>query len=498
MIKRRESGKILIIIAILVFLTVMMAGFFLYLNSDSVQLRRQLDLGQKYLEEQNYEQAIVAFDKAIGIDPMRVDAYLGLAEAYEKMGDYDMALETLQKGYDRTGDERILEVIETLELTLEENSQMNLSEVQETEKREIEEQEIITNIEFNEADWGDSAIITAYSEDGDIVWKYETPQYEPAELSSVSEIGQKNDKYYFVQGGDVVALDIQTGDIIWENSDFGGGGGSSALGENAIYLCGYYGPDFYAVSYDGDTLTHIEHFTPDSGWAYEIKILDGKAAVYCDLPENMVFYVDLETYQAGTESYMNGDESWKGAYVQFINEQEALYDAFTGERMEYYKLVDINNDDIPELYIDFRSFAGGAVICTYSGNSLKSQHMSSYGFSYIEGQNLFLDTGGHMDAYHDTIYSIIDGTFVEQCHGYYGAEDNSNVQIDADGEPVYTYSWNDIPVTKEEYEKQRNSFYDEQQSISPFDDVVYDENNHMINKNGLCNYQEIMEAIVSY
>lgn len=37
----------------------------LILNSDERKLNRQLQLGQKYLEEMDYEQAIVAFDEAI-------------------------------------------------------------------------------------------------------------------------------------------------------------------------------------------------------------------------------------------------------------------------------------------------------------------------------------------------------------------------------------------------------------------------------------------------
>ncbi len=106
--KQSSRRKImLIIIAILAVLIAVVAGILMYLNSDAVQLQRQLDLGQKYLEEQNYEQAIVAFDKAIGIDPMRVDAYLGLAEAYECLGEYGLMAQTLKEGYDRTGDERL-------------------------------------------------------------------------------------------------------------------------------------------------------------------------------------------------------------------------------------------------------------------------------------------------------------------------------------------------------------------------------------------------------
>ena len=45
--------------------------------------QEQYDLGQKYLTEGNYEEAILAFTAAIDIDPKRAEGYLGRAEAYE-------------------------------------------------------------------------------------------------------------------------------------------------------------------------------------------------------------------------------------------------------------------------------------------------------------------------------------------------------------------------------------------------------------------------------
>ena len=66
-----------------------------------------LSTAQKYLVEMEYERAIAEFNKVIELDPMNADAYLGLAEAYEKSGDIDKAIETLEKGFELTGDERL-------------------------------------------------------------------------------------------------------------------------------------------------------------------------------------------------------------------------------------------------------------------------------------------------------------------------------------------------------------------------------------------------------
>lgn len=162
----------------------------------------------------------------------------------------------------------------------------------------------IDHIKFNSMDWDSYAKIYAYNKNGDIVWEYTTPKYEPTELVRVSEIGQRDNMYFFIQGGSVVALDVSTGKIIWENNDFGGASPSVALGEKAIYMCGYYGPDFYAISYDGKTLYRIDDFDQDSyWWAGKIEIIEKDAVVYLYGSSNgylgeepKTFYVDLNTY----------------------------------------------------------------------------------------------------------------------------------------------------------------------------------------------------------
>lgn len=164
----------------------------------------------------------------------------------------------------------------------------------------------VDRIEFSASDWGNYAAISAYDKSGNILWNYETPEYEPTELPRVSEIGRKDKNYYFIQDGTVVALNAKTGKKVWENSDFDGSGTGIALGEDAIYLCGYYGPDFYAISYDGKTLTRIDHFDKNYFWASKIEILGEQAAVYLyggtgDDTQPKVFYVDLNNYQYSTK-----------------------------------------------------------------------------------------------------------------------------------------------------------------------------------------------------
>ncbi len=136
-------------------------------KSTADQWQEQYDLGQKYLLEEDYEAAIVAFTAAIEIDPNEAAAYVGrgdaymmraetdtqmmkesyenaaadyetalslyaeeddisevteklsegyltLAEYYEAQGDDNMARIYYEKAYELTGDEEIAEKLETL------------------------------------------------------------------------------------------------------------------------------------------------------------------------------------------------------------------------------------------------------------------------------------------------------------------------------------------------------------------------------------------------
>ena len=66
--------------------------------------QEQYDLGMRYLNEGNYQEAVIAFEAAIEIDTKRPEAYLGAADAYVGLGDYASARSILERGYAETGD----------------------------------------------------------------------------------------------------------------------------------------------------------------------------------------------------------------------------------------------------------------------------------------------------------------------------------------------------------------------------------------------------------
>ena len=78
------------------------------------ELQKQLDLGDKYLTDMDYDNAILAYKTAIEIDSNCVDAYWGIADAYYKANDFENAEKWAEKGYSLFDDSRFLGILDTI------------------------------------------------------------------------------------------------------------------------------------------------------------------------------------------------------------------------------------------------------------------------------------------------------------------------------------------------------------------------------------------------
>lgn len=85
----------------------------------ATQWQEQYDLGVRYLDEGNYEEAIIAFNAAIEIDPKRSEAYSALADAYTGAGEVEKAAEVLQQGCANTGDTTLSLALQEKRLEME-------------------------------------------------------------------------------------------------------------------------------------------------------------------------------------------------------------------------------------------------------------------------------------------------------------------------------------------------------------------------------------------
>lgn len=160
--------------------------------------------------------------------------------------------------------------------------------------------------------WQEYAVITARDAGGNTVWSVTTPGYDITELQRVQEIGTFGDLFIYNESGTITAIDVRTGELRWENDQFGGAQISFTSDENAIYLCGYYGPSFYAIAYAGNTLARIEEFDDGCHWASEIELKDGYVCVRLapDDPgaPDHVHYVDPVTYEVLPSEGQTGGE----------------------------------------------------------------------------------------------------------------------------------------------------------------------------------------------
>ena len=94
---KNKKKLIGIIAGSVLLLAVIIVGIILS-GSKSRELKKQISLGQQYLSELNYEQAVATFYQAIEMDPYNVDAYIGIADAYLGMEAYEQAKTILEEG----------------------------------------------------------------------------------------------------------------------------------------------------------------------------------------------------------------------------------------------------------------------------------------------------------------------------------------------------------------------------------------------------------------
>lgn len=82
--KRRTGLRLIVAVLLEVFL-------FTACASGASKANEKIELGQKYLTELNYTEAVAAFTEVIKIDPSNIEAYAGRAEAYKGLKQYDDA-----------------------------------------------------------------------------------------------------------------------------------------------------------------------------------------------------------------------------------------------------------------------------------------------------------------------------------------------------------------------------------------------------------------------
>ena len=106
--RRRKVRRQKIMIAVLSGVIVAAVITLVFLMTPSMKLSRSLSKGDKCAEKADYENAQIAYESALEIDPVSVRAYRGLADNYLAQGRIADTEQILYEGWEETQDEGLL------------------------------------------------------------------------------------------------------------------------------------------------------------------------------------------------------------------------------------------------------------------------------------------------------------------------------------------------------------------------------------------------------
>lgn len=218
------------------------------------------------------------------------------------------------------------------------------------------------------------------------------------------------------------------------------------------------------------------------------KTLDDTKTTVEQILQGMMHGFDDGTVDSANVNRTKDSEAWKQAYIDRIN-QEANDSAHGTSGT--YMLIDIDGNDIPEVYTRWSSEAEGGDVYSYAQGKVIEQSIDRSGFSYIEGQSLFMNYGGVMGNYFNLVYSIENGRFVEVANGQY-VEENNN------GNWSYRYYWDGKEVSESEYADTLNDVYDTSQAVDPLENATFNASTFTYTGNGIYDLNGIISAIRSY
>ena len=107
--------------ALIALLVISLGSYFTVQMANAKTVKEQLELGNRYYDEQKYEEAIIAYEKVLEIDEKNVEARIGLAKSYEALKKVVKARNVLIAGISMIPKEPSI-YIELADLYLSENN----------------------------------------------------------------------------------------------------------------------------------------------------------------------------------------------------------------------------------------------------------------------------------------------------------------------------------------------------------------------------------------
>lgn len=188
-------------------------------------------------------------------------------------------------------------------------------------------------VRMTRQDGGDAeqVLVEGLSESGETVWQRSFATEYRTELTLIEEIGAWKDRWIFNNKGTVTCLSLADGETLWTNEGFNGASISSLIDESNgnVYLCGWYGPDFYALDAEGRTIANYRtaadgfYWPSDMAWNGPNQLVIyyfGGAPMDMALP----YYVDLKDFSI----------SWSFAYEEMDADSQYWANIFISDFAE--------------------------------------------------------------------------------------------------------------------------------------------------------------------
>jgi len=164
---------------------------------------------------------------------------------------------------------------------------------------------------------------------------------------------------------------------------------------------------------------------------------------------------------------------WTQAYYDYLINHPEYASHIDGEYQADYmgegylgnefNILYVDDDSIPEIYVQGTSYAGGDQLLYYHNGQVYEEYFCNYGGSYIPRSGKMLDSGGHMGGYYDRVMQLAGGKLETIAEGTTDYNDDFGYTVeDENGNMILQRAtWNELEIsTIEEYSMLLNDSFD--------------------------------------
>lgn len=149
------------------------------------------------------------------------------------------------------------------------------------------------------------------------------------------------------------------------------------------------------------------------------------------------------------------EEASEEEILEVLSAYQDYVDVHNDGALRGFMLAYLDEDNIPEMIAIGDYEAAGQMIITYQDGELTENYVGRLGgLSYVEKQNFYRNSNGHMGYYYDDFYCLENGEQVLIAGGEYGDkyDEEGNIVWNEEGDyPEQVYAWEGEECSEEEY-----------------------------------------------